>query len=904
MQPERALIFAPVNTRFVPEIFVDLPRDIRAGSGDYEMIDAFEIEIIKNSSFFDAAWYSEAYPEVAELGMEPAEHYLWLGAKLTRDPGPSFSTRSYLELYPDVTNSGINPLVHFESHGRREGRLVGNISRSSHYSRRRDRHGDGRTRVAIFALFVKGGVINSKIEWYLSGLSEVVDHIIVVADNDLIGSQVDRLRKFTHHIIARRHGEYDFGSYKLGLQLASEAGLLEIADEVVICNDSCFGPIDSFLPMFKEMSVRDVDFWGISANKSPKLHLQSYFVVFKREAFLSREFRRFFTAVTSEDNVVSVILKYEVELTQVLERKGLRWDSFISASVPARSHLNVNPVHNPVNMLRKGSPLVKVKALEKFASNDDGMPELAREIRRRSIDVHELVLAETSIGAHVAATEVEFSIIMPIHNRATLVVDAINSVISQTHRNFELIIVDDGSTDGGPEEIEERYKEFILSGKIILHRLNKNEGVSHARNVGLRLARKPWIAYLDSDNVILPSYLTSFASHIVTNPGRNTFYARWKLHSDGSTRGATYDRARLERGNYIDLGVFVHGRELITRYGCFDEELKRLVDWDLILRLTAENDPVYLDKPLMVYSDDDDDSTRISIRESIDIANSLVRRKNGLRFRITTIIPTFNHESYISDALHSALAQEGDFENEIIVCSDGSHDRTPAIVAEIAERSGGRVRNLSLSQNIGISATFRRCINAATGDYIAILEGDDIWTDREKLQKQATFLTENSDCSMVFSKILVRKLPEGKDSFLPRQERLASNKLTGEDFLNDESMNLIANFSSCLFRSGSLKSAPERLFNGRFNEIALAFYLERFGAIGFINEAMSIYHQHENGVWSGSNRKEQLRGGLEVREMVLDLAHPKYREKILDIIDLKYRRPLAALETINEVGNG
>ncbi len=853
-----------------------------------------DIDLVKASNVFDEAWYRREYPDVDINGMDAAEHYLWLGHRLMRDPGPSFSTKKYLELNPDVAIANINPLVHYEKFGRLEGRRIGIAQRIS-LLQSRSRLDEGTTRTAIFAMYTHDGKVNRKIEWYLSGLSEVADHIVVVADNDIEASSMATIRRFTPHVIAKRHGEYDFGSYKRGIQAADELGLLDGAEELILCNDSCFGPLDSFGPMFKKMETRDVDFWGVTANSWPKYHLQSYFIVFRHAAFKHKKFREFFSSVKAEKDVSAVVLKYETELTSGLENCSLKWEAFVSPSVPKSSHLNQNPVHNPVHLLKFGCPLVKVKACEKISSNDDGMPELLQEVRRRSSDVASIILEETSIQRYEQAPKVGFSLIMPVYNRASLVISAIDSVLAQSHQNYELIVVDDLSTDDTCAIIEERYARELAGGKLILHKLLKKGGVSAARNAGLRLARKPWIAYIDSDNTITPGFLTCFASAISINERRSTFCARWRLHSNGSVRGAPYERNRLERGNYIDLGVFVHSRELIEKYGSFDENLKRLVDWDLILRLTKDHEPVFIDKAVMVYWDDEQDQNRISVRESLDIATQRVRKKNGIKARVTTIIPTYNHQDFIVAAMASVLGQQGDFDHEIIVCSDGSTDRTPTLVAEFCKRHPGQVRNLSLSQNKGISETFRRCIAASTGDYIAILEGDDVWTDPQKINKQLDFLVEHTDCSMVFSKIKVKRLPNGKESFLPRQLEIKKNKVDGADFLADDSMNLIANFSSCMFRSAILKGAPSRLYEGRFNEIALAFYLEQHGKIGFMDDAMSVYHQHENGVWTGSSREQQLRSGIETREMVLDVAHPRYRDAIIKIIDERYRMPLAEL---------
>lgn len=81
-----------------------------------------DIELIKATELFDAEWYKREYPDVAAIGMDPAEHYYRFGARMFRDPSRAFSTRYYLGAYPDVAAAAINPLVHYLRHGRAEGR--------------------------------------------------------------------------------------------------------------------------------------------------------------------------------------------------------------------------------------------------------------------------------------------------------------------------------------------------------------------------------------------------------------------------------------------------------------------------------------------------------------------------------------------------------------------------------------------------------------------------------------------------------------------------------------------------------------------------------------------------------------------------------------------------------------
>ena len=81
-------------------------------------------QLVEASGFFDARWYLERYPDVDEGRIDPVVHYINVGAKEGRDPGPHFSTRWYLATYPDVAKSGANPLVHYLKYGIVEGRQI------------------------------------------------------------------------------------------------------------------------------------------------------------------------------------------------------------------------------------------------------------------------------------------------------------------------------------------------------------------------------------------------------------------------------------------------------------------------------------------------------------------------------------------------------------------------------------------------------------------------------------------------------------------------------------------------------------------------------------------------------------------------------------------------------------
>ena len=228
--------------------------------------------------------------------------------------------------------------------------------------------------------------------------------------------------------------------------------------------------------------------------------------------------------------------------------------------------------------------------------------------------------------------------------------------------------------------------------------------------------------------------------------------------------------------------------------------------------------------------------------------------------RITTMIITYNHEAFIAKAIESAVRQKGNFDHEILISDNGSTDGTRQIVREYAARYPLLIRDVSNDVNIGISGNMRKCFSLATGDYIAMLEGDDYWTDVSKLDKQRKFLEKHEECSMVFSRIRVNR--DGEFSLLPRHDRLPT--LIGvRDLLDSEEMNPICNFSCSMFHARYIRSLPDVAYEGRLSEIPVAFYMVQIGPIGYIDECLSDYRIHANGVFAGATALEQTRQALQ-----------------------------------------
>ena len=118
---------------------------------------------------------------------------------------------------------------------------------------------------------------------------------------------------------------------------------------------------------------------------------------------------------------------------------------------------------------------------------------------------------------------IKISVIIPTYNRETLIVDSINSVLNQTYKNIEVIIVDDGSVDNTQQEIDK-----IKDNRIKYIKLEKNYGAPNARNIGIKNAVGQLISFQDSDDILYPNKLEK-QFHNIINKKSNLDFCKIKV---------------------------------------------------------------------------------------------------------------------------------------------------------------------------------------------------------------------------------------------------------------------------------------------------------------------------------------------------------------------------------------
>ena len=223
----------------------------------------------------------------------------------------------------------------------------------------------------------------------------------------------------------------------------------------------------------------------------------------------------------------------------------------------------------------------------------------------------------------IARPETLISVVMPVWNRANVMATAIESVLAQTHANWELLIVDDGSTD----RTVEVATQFLSDPRVRLL-TGPHVGVSAARNRALHESQGEVVAYLDSDNTWFPHFLSAIAAAFQQEPAIDSVYAAQVVenaeHAESYVRAVPFDRERFLAVGGIDLNIFAHRRRLFEELGGFEERMTRLVDWELIGRYTARSAPRLLAMIGGRYAENRSDS--ISVHESLSSNRELLRQ--------------------------------------------------------------------------------------------------------------------------------------------------------------------------------------------------------------------------------------------------------------------------------------
>lgn len=218
------------------------------------------------------------------------------------------------------------------------------------------------------------------------------------------------------------------------------------------------------------------------------------------------------------------------------------------------------------------------------------------------------------------------SVIIPLYNKENLIIETINTVLNQTYSDFELIIVNDGSTDNSVSQVKKINDDRLHVISI------ENSGVSVARNRGINAAKYEWVALLDGDDWWAPSFLEEMVMAINDYPeyklfasGRsrvfNTLTERYEhnlLPKEGNTQPINYFKVLATELPLINSSSVIIDKKLFGFAGYFRPQQKKHEDHDLWMRLAINQEVVFVNKNLSFYRKTEIDTASLASFRPVD----------------------------------------------------------------------------------------------------------------------------------------------------------------------------------------------------------------------------------------------------------------------------------------------
>jgi glycosyltransferase involved in cell wall biosynthesis len=246
---------------------------------------------------------------------------------------------------------------------------------------------------------------------------------------------------------------------------------------------------------------------------------------------------------------------------------------------------------------------------------------------------------------------------------------------------------------------------------------------------------------------------------------------------------------------------------------------------------------------------------------------------------VSVILLTYNHERFIAQAIESVLKQTTDASVEILISEDCSTDRTREIVVEHHQRHPDVIRLFLSESNLNDNTVYLRAYEAARGEFITYLDGDDYWLP-EKLERQLRQFRERPELVMAYHDAIALKDGDVEVPF----------ELTTYRGMQHLLLYHPAHSGAVMFRRDALPRLPDWFAWQDYIDWPLAVLLAEQGPVGYLDEPLSVYRQHAEGLFIGASYRQQrewdLRTVLQFQE---HLGSTYRRETALAVATARYR---------------
>ncbi len=243
--------------------------------------------------------------------------------------------------------------------------------------------------------------------------------------------------------------------------------------------------------------------------------------------------------------------------------------------------------------------------------------------------------------------------------------------------------------------------------------------------------------------------------------------------------------------------------------------------------------------------------------------------------QVSVVMVTYNHEQFIEQAIESVASQRVKFGYELIISEDYSTDRTREVIEDSKAKHPDLIRTLYSPENLNTNEVMTRAIAAAKGKYLAFLDGDDYWTDPEKLQRQVNRMERKPQLAMTYH----NASHVGQDG-----EDLGKLHIRPETFeVYDLRSMLTCNpipGASPMIRREALAKLPPWFDDFGVGDWPLYVIAALSGEIEYIDRVMCVYRIHPDGYWQRMRPKEKTANTLRLMEHFAEVLPRKYARHI------------------------
>lgn len=199
-------------------------------------------------------------------------------------------------------------------------------------------------KILLYVHFNKYDKMDDYVVYQLQQMRLVFDTVVFISNSRVSTKDKSRIKGLYDKFIQRENVGFDFAAWRDAMNDFGWDKIVEY-DELTVMNDTCFGPIHDFRPIYRKMQAKKVDFWGMTVNIALKglvvdsdgrfvfapAHIQSYYMTFNKRVFKSSVFQEFWKNVVNYNNIQDVIINYEIRLTDLLISSGFTCDAYYNA---------------------------------------------------------------------------------------------------------------------------------------------------------------------------------------------------------------------------------------------------------------------------------------------------------------------------------------------------------------------------------------------------------------------------------------------------------------------------------------------------------------------------------------------------------------------------------------------